>query len=82
MGYTVYPEFYNWRSVLEIKTTFGAMKRTQVIGLAAHAIESSKPLEFMFFKKPTDDQLEKLGRWVAEGADGREIKLAINYFFE
>ena len=82
VGYTVYPEFYNWRSVLEIKTTFGAMKRTQVIGLAAHAIESSKPLEFMFFKKPTDDQLEKLGRWVAEGADGREIKLAINYFFE
>jgi RHS repeat-associated protein len=78
---TVYPDFYWGSKIVEAKTSFGAFKPKQAGALAVHAKELGKELVYLFYKKPTDKELEQM-RQVMREAAGDDAPVVVNWIFE
>jgi hypothetical protein len=75
------PDYIWGGKILEVKTSWGAFKPKQAAVLAQYAVREKKQLIYLFYKRPTDAQLEKIQSIVRQEA-GDNVPLVVNYLFE
>jgi RHS repeat-associated protein len=79
---TVVPDYYWGSKILEIKTSGGAINLDQAVGLAALAKERGQELVYVFYRRPSIEEMARLFRRIESelGIEAAE-RVTINYLF-
>jgi RHS repeat-associated protein len=69
-------------AVIEAKNTFSTVKYGQAVEIGHYAAETGRSVHYVFLKKPTQQQLDALAGWIAEGAErssNRAVEIAFSF---
>ena len=84
LGAKFVPDFLRRGGFLEVKAVRELSRHDldQAEKLAAYASQNGQPLEYLFLRKPSQRDLERLHQAVADGTQGAEISFSLNYIFD